>query len=289
MPLTKALTVYVFLGICWLVLLTQVDYRRFLLRQQAWCIYSLALALPLIWFELSGPQVNQQASLLRNITEKLVMPHWSDYLARLLTYPLEMFLRLMPASVFIGYVLWRKRSADQATPQAVRVALWMVLLNFLPYWLSPSGGARYVLPIYALLVLPAAYFAVHQFARLAVQRWVRALLMLAIASNLILYPYYQQKVRGRNYDKMAQHILARYGQFPIYATNVSSVGLSVVAHINSARLTQPAMVWPPADFKNGIVIAHAESDVAGTLLQTLSIDNDSVLLICRGAACSATE
>ena len=287
--LTKALTVYVFLGICWLVLLTQVDYRRFLLRQQAWCIYSLALALPLIWFELSGPQVNQQASLLRNITEKLVMPHWSDYLARLLTYPLEMFLRLMPASVFIGYVLWRKRSADQATPQAVRVALWMVLLNFLPYWLSPSGGARYVLPIYALLVLPAAYFAVHQFARLAVQRWVRALLMLAIASNLILYPYYQQKVRGRNYDKMAQHILARYGQFPIYATNVSSVGLSVVAHINSARLTQPAMVWPPADFKNGIVIAHAESDVAGTLLQTLSIDNDSVLLICRGAACSATE
>ena len=287
--LTKALTVYVFLGICWLVLLTQGDYRRFLLRWQAWCLYAVALLLPLLWFKLGNQGVDQHTSLLRDIAEKLVVPRWHDYLLRLLSYPLEMFLRLMPASVFIGYVLWRKRSVDFATPQAVRLALWMVLLNFLPYWLSPAGGARYVLPIYALLVLPAAYFAVHQFARLAVQRWVSVLLLLAVASNFLIYPYYQQTVRGRNYDRMAQQILSQYGQFPLYATNVSSVGLSVVAHINSARLTQPALVWPPIDFEDGVVIAHAQSDVAGTLLQTLRIDNDSVLLICRGTACNTTK
>jgi hypothetical protein len=67
------------------------------------------------------------------------------------------------------------------------------------------------------------------------------------------------------------------------------VGLAVVAHIDSLRFAQPAVVWPPADFQNGIVIAHAQTDVAGTLLRTLQIDNDSVLLICRGAACAAAK
>jgi 4-amino-4-deoxy-L-arabinose transferase-like glycosyltransferase len=285
--LTKALTVYVFLGICWLVLQSQADYRRFLLRWQAWCLYAVALLMPLLWFKLGSPEVDQHASLLRDIAEKLAVPQWRDYLLRLLSFPLEMFLRLMPASVFIAYVLWRKRSTDDAPPVAVRMALWMALLNFLPYWLAPSGGTRYVLPIYALLVLPAAYFAAHQFARLAVQKWVIGLLTLALVANLIIYPGYQKKVRGQNYARMAEHIVSQHGGFPLYATNVTSVGLSVVAHINSKRPTRPALVWPPTDFKDGIVIAHAESDVAGTLLQTLRIDNDSVLLICRGGACNA--
>jgi 4-amino-4-deoxy-L-arabinose transferase-like glycosyltransferase len=287
--LTKALTVYIFLGVCWLVLQTQPDYRRFLRRPQAWCIYAVALVLPLIWFKLGSHDVNQEATLSRDVIEKLVVPQWGDYLFRLLSYPLEMFLRLMPASVFIGFVLWRKRSAADAPPIAVRMALWMALLNFLPYWLAPSGGARYVLPIYALLVLPAAYFAVHQFARLAVKKWVIGLLTVATATNLMVYPYYQKKVRGQNYAQMAQQIVSQYGQFPLFATNVSSVGLAVVAHIDSLRFAQPAVVWPPADFQNGIVIAHAQTDVAGTLLRTLQIDNDSVLLICRGAACAAAK
>ncbi len=287
--LTKALTVYLFLGICWLVLLTQADYRRFLLRWQAWCVYATALLMPLLWFKLGNPDVAQHTILLRDITGKLVVPQWSDYLLRFLTYPLELFLRLMPASVFIGYVLWRKRSAAEAPPAAVRMALWMVLLNFLPYWLAPSGGTRYVLPIYALLVLPAAYFAVHQFERLALRKWVIGLITLALVANLIIYPQYQKKVRGQNYAKMAEQIVSEYGKFPLYATNVTSVGLSVVAHINSRRLNQPALVWPPVDFQNGIVIAYAETDVTGTLLRRLQINNDAVLLICRGDACTASR
>ncbi len=285
--LTKALTVYVFLGICWLVLLTQADYRRFLLRWPAWCLYAVALILPLLWFKLGSAEIDQHSSLLRDIAEKLVVPQWRDYLLRLLTFPLEMFLRLMPASVFIGYVLWRKRGTDDTPPPAVRMALWMALLNFLPYWLAPSGGTRYILPIYALLVLPAAYFAAHQFARLAVRKWVVGLITLAFAANLIIYPAYQNKVRGQNYARMAEHIVSQYGRFPLYATNVTSVGLSVAAHINSKRLAQPALVWPPSDFQHGIVIAHAESDVAGILLKKLQVDNDTLLLICRGAACAA--
>ena len=285
--LTKAMTVYVFLGICWLVLLTQADYRRFLLRWQAWFLYALALLLPLLWFKLGSQDVDQQATLFRDVAEKLTVPQWREYLVRLMSFPVEMFLRLMPASVFITYVLWRQHRTDEATPPAVRLALWMVVLNFLPYWLAPSGGARYVLPIYALLALPAAYFAVHQFAHLAVQKWVVGLITLAIATNLVVYPYYQKKVRGENYARMAKHIVHQHGNFPLYATNVSSVGLAVVAHIGSMRHTQPALVWPPADFKHGVVIAHSESDVVGTLIGKLQIDNDAVVLICRGDACPA--
>lgn len=287
--LTKALTVYVFLGINWLVLQSQPDYHRFLLRWRAWGIYALALVLPLIWFKLGSQEVDQQASLTRDILQKLVLPQWGDYGLRLVSYPVEMFLRLVPASFFVVWVYWQQRKLAQQPVTEVRLAVWMVLLNFLPYWLAPSGGPRYVLPVYALLVLAGAYCAVRQFSGLAVKLWVLGLLALATLTNLIAYPYYQKEVRGRNYVQMANEIVSRYGQYPLYASNVSSVGLAVVAEINALRSAQPAVIWPPPDFNNGIVIAHAPSDVAGTVLRKLQVGNDALWLICRGAACAASR
>lgn len=285
--LTKALTVYVFLGIGWLVLQSQPDYRRFLLRWQAWCIYLLALLLPLIWFKLGTQVVDQQASLWRDILQKLVLPQWGDYGLRLLRYPVEMFVRLLPASFFVSAFYWRQRRLAQPPDTALRLALWMALLNFLPYWLVPSGGARHVLPAYALLVLAGAYCAVRKFSWRTVKRWVLSLLALATFTNLLAYPYYQKAVRGRNYAQMANEIVRRYGQYPLYASNVSSVGLAVVAEIDTARLAQPAVIWPPPDFNNGIVIVRAPGDIAGRVLRKLQVGNDAVWLICRGAACAA--
>jgi hypothetical protein len=86
---------------------------------------------------------------------------------------------------------------------------------------------------------------------------------------------------------MAQEIIEKYARYPLYASNDSSVGLSIVANINSLQWGMPALVRPPTDFQNGIVIAYTPDDVPGTLLRVLRNDIDVVYLICRGEACEA--
>jgi 4-amino-4-deoxy-L-arabinose transferase-like glycosyltransferase len=288
--LTKALTVYVFWFSCTLVLSRTRSYRQFLLAPRAWACYALGAAPLLLWFALGTHTPQQSTRLVGDVLARLAFTGWADYATHLFGYPLEMGASLLPGSYFVALIAWRRwrNTADtQALDAAQRASLGMALLCIAPYWLAPSGGPRYVLPVYALLVLPTAYLALHALPFALVRRWVLGLLTLATLLNLLVYPYYQRTVRGANYERMALQIVQHYGAWPLYATNVTSAGLSVVAHIDTLRWPQAAVAWPAADFVDGIVIAHAASDFSATVLGTLKVDNDSVLLLCRGRACDA--
>lgn len=287
--LTKALTVYVFLGASLLVLLLETQHRRFLFAPRSWLVYVFAISLPLLWFKLGTHDVAQHDKMSGDILSKLIIPDIGSYVTRLVSYPAEMFLRLMPASLFVGYFLLRKRGMVFGQDAAVRAAVLMVLLNFLPYWLAPYGGPRYVLPIYPFLALAAAWLVMRQAAPFNIRKWVIGMLLCGTAMHLVAFPIYQREVRGESYVRMADEIVAKYGQYPLYATNVTSVGLSVVANIDSRNLGRPALEWPPEDFTNGIVIARAADDVPGQVLGEVHGNKESVLLICRGAACAAGQ
>jgi hypothetical protein len=286
--LTKAFTVYVFFGISLLILISIADFRRFLLNPRAWGIYVFAVLMPLIWLKLGTHDAAQDTKMASDILEKLAVPNIADYLKRLVIYPAEMLIRLMPASFFIGYFIFRQRDIVLQHP-AVRISLLIALFNFLPYLLSPQGGVRYVIPVFAFVVLAAAYLLMQKNSPFQIKKWLIVMLAIGFVARFLIFPYYQKTVRGENYAQMAKEIVAKYGQYPLYATNVSSVGLSVVANIDSMQSNRPALIWPPSDFKEGIVIAYSPNDVPGLLLRTLHINGDSVNLICRGAACTAEK
>jgi 4-amino-4-deoxy-L-arabinose transferase-like glycosyltransferase len=283
--LTKALTAYFFLGVGMLVLLLDADCRRFLLKPQAWLIYVLALLPPLIWFSIGTQDTAQHHKMWTDVVGKVSFEDLTAYVTRLLVYPIDMFARLLPGSFFVAYFFLRRREVMVGQDPFVRQCLLLALLNFLPYWLAPFGGPRYVLPIYPFLALPAAFLVVRHPGNLRVRHWLAGMLTIGMLVHLLAFPYYKGVVRGENYLEMAQQIIEKYAQYPLYASNYSSVGLSVVANINSLQWDKPALVRPPADFQNGIVIAYTPDDVPGTLLRRLSNDNDAVYLICRGEAC----
>lgn len=286
--LTKALTVYVFWLTCALVLGNTQRYRQFLLAPRAWACYVLGAVPALLWFALGTHTPQQSTRLVEDVLTRLAFTGWTDYATHLFSYPLEMGAGLLPSSYLVTLIAWRRRNTTDPTPlpAAVLTSAWMAVLCAAPYWLAPTGGPRYVLPVYALLVLPTAYLALHALPFALVRRWVLGLLTLATLLNLLVYPYYQRVVRGANYERMAQLIVQRYGAWPIYATNVTSAGLSVVAHIDTQRWPQATVVWPPADFVDGIVIARAASDFSAPVLGSLKVDSDAVLLLCRGHACN---
>jgi hypothetical protein len=286
--LTKAFTVYLFLGISMLVLMVDSNFRRFLLNPRAWVIYMLGALLPFVWLQLGTHDAAQHAKMSNDMVEKLGILNVGDYIKRLLVYPMEMFLRLMPSSFFIAY-LWVRQRENVWQYSAVRMSLLIALANFLPYLIAPQGGVRYVIPVFAFVALAAAYLVVKKSSPFKIKKWIVVMLGIGLVARVVIIPYYQMLIRGENYAQMASEILIKYGHIPLYVSNVTAVGLSVVAYIDSMRINHPALTFPPVDFKEGIVIAHSATEVPGTLLRELRNHGVSIYLICRGAACEAAK
>src|SRR5678816_234046 len=73
-----------------------------------------------------------------------------NYLNQLWTFPLETWLRFVPASLLAVYA-WVRRSGSYGNLGAhASTAAWMAFLGWLPYWLWPDTGTRYVMPLYPL-------------------------------------------------------------------------------------------------------------------------------------------
>jgi hypothetical protein len=285
--LTKAFTVYLFLGVSLLVLSSDTYYRRFLLGPRAWQAYVAGLVLPLLWLNFGTTDLSQGSRMSHDILSKLAAPDMGAYLLRLVSHPAEALARLFPASFFVAYFLLRQRVAV-FRDAAVRISLLIALLNYLPYLFMPEGGVRYVIPVYSFVVLAAAYLVAQKSSPFKIKNWFIGMLLVGTVLKVLAFPYYQKVWRGENYKLMASEILTGYGQHPLYVTDTSSVGLSVAASINSMRVGQPAITLPPSDFAEGIVIANAPNDLQGTLLKELRVGGkDVVYLICRGAACGA--
>ncbi len=289
--LTKGLTAYVFVGSAALVLLAQADTRRVLLGPKALFAGAAALALPLMW--LYGVQAGgaQAARYAGEIGAKLLPPNPVEWIQKLLTYPVETALRLLPASGVALYV-WLKRPQARAAFARGSIA-WtaglIAVLGFLPYWLAPHSHFRYLLPVAPLAAIAFSALIAQGGERIrqAACRLMWVVVALKLLFVAVAFPLYQAQYRGANYAKVAQDILERSQGHPLYAVNVSASGLSVVAHIDVARLPAPALTWVPKDWRDGYVIAYDPDERLGRVAAQYRLGGTKLYLLCRGKACAA--
>ncbi|MCR4303127.1 MAG: hypothetical protein NUV63_02715 [Gallionella sp.] len=290
--LSKALTAYIFYGGALFVLLFNTQQRRFLLHWRTLPVLLLTYAGPLIWYASIPDGMAQGERMLDELTYKFVRPEFFEYLGKLFGFPIEILTWLAPLTLLAIYFLLRRRNSKEssATHQLLFVsACWMLLLNFLPYWISPRGGMRYLMPLYPLLALIAAriIWQSGEAALALARKWIIAALVLKFAAALVLFPYYQSHYRGQNYDEAAADILTLAQGQPLYATNVSATGLSVTAYLNKRRVPAPALQWPPADWSSGFVVAVAADEALGRVHKKYRLGGDDLYLLCRGEACSS--
>jgi hypothetical protein len=106
---------------------------------------------------------------------------------------------------------------------------------------------------------------------------------------LIGFPAYEHFFQG-SYDKAAQAIIARAGNLPIFSTDDSAIGLSIVADINARRAPETSVTRPPAGFASGTVLSAHPDPAIGQVDMTFAVGRDSDgkrtrYLLCRGDAC----
>lgn len=285
--LAKALTAYVFYAGAALVLLLR-GHARFLLGPASLALHALALAIPLLWFRVVMTSSGQGTRMFSEIVAKLMPERFGDYLLKLVAYPLETLLCLAPAGLLALWLIARRRVGARGDRHLLTAAL-IFTIGFLPYWLAPHSHVRYLLPLYPLagLVIARVIWLAGEGALATTRRWLIGLIAVKLAVVLVAFPLYQQHYRGANYAEAAQAITARTAGFPLYTLNVSASGLSVTAYIDVARLPQQPLAFPPADWKEGFVLAYEPDEKTGTVAEQYRLGGNTLYLLCRGAACTA--
>lgn len=289
--LSKAFTAYVFYAGTLFVLCFETKPRAFLLRWQNLLILAGTFSAPFVWFMLLPRGDAQGVRMFAEILSKLSATDISAYLVRLVAYPTEVLFSLAPLPVLALY-LWLRKRAQPNSPEHQRLfvtACWIALLNFLPYWLTPQGGMRYIIPIYPVLALVAARIIWQSGATAlnVARKWIIATLVLKFVAVLIIFPYYQSHIRGQSYDEAASDILKITQGKPIYITDGGSPGLNVTAYINQRRFPAAALQFPPAQWSSGYVLSPSPDDVLGSAIKKYKLGGDEIYLLCRGSACQS--
>lgn len=287
--LVKTFTSYVFYGVTFAALVCHEEHRAFLLGRRVMLLHIIAFAFPLLWYALflGGGGSGQGHFMLWEVTDKFSALNLTDYAKTLASYPFEVLLRLSPAAPIALYFWYRYRRHSSDMPLWWKVALFSCMVNLLPYWFAPTSAARYLMPLYPLFALTLAW-PIWQAGARAVSlacRWLTGMIVLQWALTLVIFPYYQQHFRGENYYTTAQDILREAGDAPLYATDASAAGMSVVAYIDSMTHPRPALKTPPEHWENGFVIAYEPTPELGTLYKQYKLGGDYMFLLCRGAAC----
>lgn len=289
--LAKAMTAYIFYGGALFTLLFVREQRRFLLDPRNLLVLAVTFCGLFLWYAAIPDGAAQQARMFAEMTNKLDRPPFTEYVGRLASFPLEVLFWLSPLPLLAIYLRLRKRHVSE-TSQTERVlfltALAIALLNFLPYWISPSGGMRYLMPMYPLFALVAArvVWRSGDAALLLAKRWLVGMLVFKFVAALVLIPYYQGHFRGQNYDEAAADILAIAQGAPLYTTDVSSAGLNVTAYVNKRHLPASALQWPPKEWSEGFVIARSADPALGSVYKRYQLGGDELYLLCRGASCT---
>ena len=288
--LTKTLTAYVFYAASGFVLLFRSEYRRFLLRPASIAVHAAGLGAAAYWLGVVVGGQGHSRWMLQEVLLKLMPEGAGAYLRRLVAYPADVLVRLSPPCALALYVIVRKRVT---APEVAIAHFWTAAaiagLNFLPYWLAPQGGIRYLIPIFPLFALVFArliWRAGEKALQLTV-RWLIVMLVLKLVFVLVAYPYYQATYRGNNYAEAARDVLSVTHGLTLYADDVTAAGLSVVTHLDILRLPEPFVKYPPQRWAEGFLLTGVDAARKGQIVKHYQLGGTRLLLVCRGVACDA--
>ncbi len=285
--MSKAFTAYVFYASAVFVLLFTQSGRRVLFGRVSITAHGLALLAPLAWLHWVPGTGGQGGRMFSEIVAKLMPESGLSYLRQLIGFPAESLLRMLPALPLALFYAWRRRISPTSEP-VLAVAVAMAFLCYLPYWLAPVSGIRYLLPIYPLVALAAAIllWRAGEAAVTVARRWLTGMLVLKIIAIAFLFPYYQQHYRGENYAQAARDIMALTAGHPLYTNDVSASGMSVAGYIDAYAYPAPALKRPPQEWDSGFVIEYEEDPRSGRTFKHYPLAANNLYLLCRGAACA---
>lgn len=281
--LTKALTAYIFYAVAVLVAAYTTRHWRFVFSGSSIVLNIFTLAQPFIWFAIISSATPHSQGMLDDILSKLVAEGVLSYLREFVSFPIHALSQFLPIAGVILYAAYRKQLQIDWSAPLTQAAALIVFINFLPYWLSPQSGMRYILPLYGVAAIFIATILIRneRASKLAL-KWIMATIVLKWFFSLWAFPYYTEHKRP-DIDAISTDIMHIAGDSPLYVQNVAWAGIAVAADITKKTLPRPPLISPPPDLTTGYLIDYGDTPIpAGwTTVKTYR----EVRLLCIGDAC----
>ncbi len=252
--LTKAITAYTFYGIAFVVLTTQADHRCWLLKRQHFIWYLISFAIPISWI-LAFQSNQHQHTLVHDVLSKFQIESVELYLLRIFTHPIESIIHMLPFSLLPIYAYLKKEKYINL-PLNIKEnpLLWIALLNYIPYWLSPHNHTlRYVTPIYPIISVLLAYYLIENRKYYIGKIFFMLTIALKALSVAYFYLFFSNSVLI-NYQFVAKDILNIAKGAPLHFQYASCETLSVLFHLNILRYPKPPLARPNK-YCNGYIIS----------------------------------
>lgn len=290
--LTKALTGYAFYAGALLVLLCRHPNRRVLWTPGSIALHSFALGFILLW-DYCFSHSSHSAVMISDILTKFNLENAVAYLVKLMTFPLDTLYRFLPCSGLLLYFVLKDRVTQKPSLQlfkndTLKTLLWIVLINYIPYWIAPFVRIRYLLPLYPFISILIAYglteLGKQDKTRMNLSLLALWLCLLLKYSVSVGIPYYEKQYK-RDFKATAEDIIKRVGKYPLYTNNMAATGLSVTAHLDILRLPKAPLEVSPKKWKNAFVLTYSPDFPNTKVVKIYPFDKSSVYLLCRGKAC----
>lgn len=287
--LTKALTGYVFYAVAVIVLFYRYySTKRFFLlfKPLSLILHGIAIAFPFVW-NAYVTEGEHGSAMVHDMLAKLSFVQFKTYILKVLGFPFDVFLRWAPVSIFLVY-FWaqnrfRERAQNNFPPklnQHAKTALWIVILNLMPYWLAPETHARYIMPLYPLIAFALGYW-IWQLGNHAIRATFLVMsfcIVLRYVVGMWAFPYYEAHYRG-NYKVIAQDILSITQGKPLYVNDVTSVGISVAAQIETISFPDIRLTFPGNTLKKGFLISHIPDFPHAHIQKVYTLGSQKVYLL----------
>lgn len=281
--LTKALTAYIFYGVAVLVATYTTRHWRFVFSWSAIAVNAIILAIPVAWVAFVYGDQSHSHGLLNDILVKLAPEGVLSYLSQFVSFPIHALTQYFPVAGVLLFALYRKQLQIDWSGPLTKAAALIFFINFLPYWLSPQSGMRYILPLsgIAAIFFSTILIKCKKTSKLAL-KWIIAFIALKWFFSLWAFPFYTEQKRP-NIGAISTDILSIVGDSPLYVHNVAWAGIAVAAEITTKTLPRNPLVFPPVDTTTGYLIDYDDAPIPSgwTVVKTYK----NVRLLCIGDAC----
>ncbi len=279
--LTKNITAYALYGLAGGVLVWRYRCWRMILRPSWLFPGLLALSVPMAWQVLVVPSgENTALTTFRDAMRNFAGFGLLDYLFHWVTYPLVFAFRAMPVSLFLLWLVWRRKWLPTWNAELVTLAT-VLLACFMPFWVSAGATPRYLVPLYGLAALLLARM-LRQLSREHLKQGMMLIglvLLLKIPYSLLALPYVKDWRPGHDQQAVAREIMALTKDAPLRTLNDVATGLAVIAYIDVWRPDRGYVRWfSPKRDKRVYVLTEREMPSLGRLVRSWTVRGDDMYL-----------
>lgn len=261
-----------------------IFYKKpsYLFNLKLWVSFFIGILIVVFWIVNTNSPSEYLSTLWQETFNRVKSSsNISKFFLHLIKYPFDNVLQMVPISLLAIFALIKYRffNINLYSPQ-IKLVLLILLLNYLPYWISSGARGRYILPLLPL----AAVFISYMFFKLkkeTVIKWAVGLIAFSIFIRVlagVFYLPYETKKKGF-YKKTAVDIYKIIKNSEIATDYSCYLDKAVIYYLDTFK-GKP--VLDKSLVKNWEYLVHCKDQVDGLrLIKEYNYKNSKIFLYKR--------